>query len=129
MHKRILIFQIALVLTLIATSCNKDSIVDPRDEYIGKYSGLEIYTDFQQAIVDTNYTHVYIRKHSDDAVIELEIPRATQLYYYILDNHNFYIQGDGYHCPLLTIRNDSLFAEWFPSLAPRVYNYEMVKEK
>lgn len=129
MKTHILRFQVVWIVILIVSSCNKESMDDPRDAYIGKYSGLEIYTDFQEATVDTNFTYVYVRKDSENAVLELEIPRATKLYYYTLDNDKLYIQGDSYHCPILTIRNDSLYAEWFPSLAPRVYNYEMAKEK
>lgn len=117
--------SVLIIISFLIISCEKNKIKDPRDQYTGKYTGIEIYSDLQLGINDTSSVVIFLNKYDKDtiSVLELDLPSTGDMYYYSVVNGEIENYGTFYHCPVLTIINDSLFAEWTPSLAPRKYQY------
>ena len=126
-------FIIFITVIISFLSCRKDTtneIIDKRDKYIGTYSGIQIYIDNQQQTKDTTDVVIYLKKFDQDTIsaIELVLPVTNQRYLYDIINDSLVFQGFFYHCPIITIKKDSLFCTWTPSLAPRIYKFETIKE-
>ncbi len=124
-------FTITVLFFAAFLSCKKDNEIDKRDKYAGKYTGIQIYVDYQQGINDTSYIDIYLKKFDTDSIsaLELDLPNTNQMYYYDIINDSLIYHGYFYHCPTLSIKGDSLFCEWSPSLAPRITIYKAVKVK
>jgi hypothetical protein len=127
-------FNTVCYFTIVLTfflSCKKDENIDIRDKYVGHYSGIQVYIDYQQHIQDTSDADVYLTKLDIDTIsaIELKLPNSNERYIYDVKNDSLVFHGVFYHCPILTIINDTLICEWSPSLAPRIYRYKMIKVK
>jgi hypothetical protein len=130
MKIKALILQICFSMIMIFTvfTCEKTTDIDPRDAYAGKYEGLQIYFDYQQSIRDTTISSIFLRKFGSDSLFELDLPVTSEMYYYYeTGSGEFEFYGSCYHCPSLTIRKDTLYSLWVPTLAPREYLFIMVK--
>lgn len=126
-----LISSIGLCLIIIISSCRKDAVIDTsdeRDDYVGTYSGIEIYEDFQLGTKDTTEVEIFLKKFNYDTLtaIQLVLPSTEEYLYKIEDDSLVSLEGF-YHPPKLTFKGDSLYCLWIPSLAPRSYRYETVK--
>ncbi len=119
-----------LILGLVLNSCESEDTIDDRDLYVGEYTGIEIYSDIQQGIVDTSNAVIYLNKFDSDtaSLLELNLPSSSQMYYYWIVNGEIDNYGFFYHCPIIEFSNDTLFIDWTPSLAPRNYRYIVTKE-
>jgi hypothetical protein len=71
-----------------------------------------------------------LKKFDQDtiSVIELVLPVTNQRYFYDILNDSFVFYGQPYHCPTITMKEDSLYCSYRPTLAPRTYMFETVKE-
>ena len=131
-NKSLLIYCVLFLLINFMTACESENNIDSRDLFAGKYSGIEIYSDIQQRIIDTSNAVIYLKKFDSDSasLLELDLPSSSQMYYYWIVNGKIDNYGFFYHCPILEFSNDSdsLFIDWTPSLAPRNYRYIVIKE-
>jgi len=122
-------YLIYISFLLMVLSCEEEALDDPRDIYVGKYLGISIYEDQQEGIKDTTEVVLFINKYDLDTVplLELILPEADQNYYYWIVEEKIDIYGDRYRKPILEIRNDSLFINWYLA-APRSMKYIAVKQ-
>jgi len=126
-------FEIIFVIIFLFTflGCKKeDENIDLRDKYAGQYIGIKIHYNLQQHIQDTSNVVIYLNKIDKDSLFLIELDLGiNDLYYYELKNDSFFINGDNYHVPSLSYKNDSLFCRYQSSLAPIFSEYELIKSK
>ncbi len=120
-------------LLLILSSCSKEEqngVIDHGEKYYGTYNGIQIYTDFQQAIIDTTNQSIRLSRHDSNSVtlIKVELPETFNKYFFRATDSSIAYYGNCYHCPGIGISGDTLTGSWFPSLGPRKYEYFMIKE-
>jgi hypothetical protein len=118
-------------------ACKKDKTIpeldntqiDHGEKYYGTYVGTQIYTDQQQMISDTTTSSIVLSKFENDTLrlVKMTLP-TSDVYYYEATENDFTHYGQCYHCPIISIQNDSITGFWAPSLAPRRYDYYMVKQ-
>jgi hypothetical protein len=113
---------------------------DLRDNYVGLYKGILVYSDLQWHISDTTPSELYLIKYDNDTISKIELRAALFRfrYLYSLENDGLYyygiISGDEayetsicYHCPIISLSKDSLYCQWTPGLGPPTYKYIMKK--
>lgn len=128
---------IFLSLSLVIISCKKDNVQNPTSDYrdgiLGDYTGIRIYTHWQDTIVgfqsDTTLITLRISKGNTDSTIQiLSSPDYVQTWAEFNYSNELIICTDNYHPPLVTKEQDSLKVHWQPSLAPNTFDYKTKKQ-
>ncbi|NLF41583.1 MAG: hypothetical protein GX587_02700 [Bacteroidales bacterium] len=113
-----------LGMVFLFASCEEESndLTDYRDDVVGSYFGISVYTCWQDTIVgyshDTTDVIVNIAKEEEDSLIRLSFYQSTS------SSFSFkYINGNcisciTFHAPVLKIQNDSLYFKHQPGLGP-----------
>ncbi len=132
MKLNVILYTAIIIASSLFTACKKDSVepvteqkeVDYRDEIIGQYSGIRVFTDFNSNpySIDTNSNlMITLSKNAlDDSVVELSFAATNNgnnlLFKYANGEFTSLLYSN--HRPTLTMDGDSLYYYHKPGLAP-----------
>jgi hypothetical protein len=116
--------NILILIVLVGLfSCSKDTVAyykrDERDSVTGNYSGIDIYSHWNQGytkfVHDTTSIVLNLKRSDQDSIVLLYYGDC----YYAFKYHNYrFISILDYHPPSLKYRNDSIFVHDQPMLGP-----------
>ena len=138
--KQPLFYTVFLLITiaLSLTSCKKDQTqgqpeTDYRDEIVGDYSGIRVYTNLgiTPNIIDTTHNAIVTIEKStlndSSVIVSFDPPYTYSSVSMKYSNGTFPTSGIGSHPPTLTKTGDSLYYYHRPAQSPVWFEYFVVK--
>lgn len=111
-----------LGMAFLFASCEEESndLTDCRDDIVGTYFGINVYTCWQDTIVgyrhDTTDVIVKVVKEEEDSLIRVSFNQTTNAFFSFKYRNGNCISCTTVHAPVLEIKNDSLYFKHQPGL-------------